>query len=63
MGVGCIWIVSKVVTNDTLDDNDLSLNHTSFYDPRLNEKQSVELAFLITGHLRQDRQDKQKKRA
>jgi 3-deoxy-7-phosphoheptulonate synthase len=46
-----------------LDDDDLSLNYTSFCDPRLNEKQSVELAFLIAGHLRQDRQDKQKKRA
>jgi 3-deoxy-7-phosphoheptulonate synthase len=49
--------------SEGLLDDDLSLNYTSFCDPRLNEKQSVELAFLIAGHLRQDRQDKQKKRA
>lgn len=41
--------------SEGLEDDDLSLNYTSFCDPRLNEKQSVELAFLIAGHLKQDR--------
>ncbi|CAG8973608.1 hypothetical protein HYALB_00009760 [Hymenoscyphus albidus] len=45
-----------------LEDDDLSLNYTSFCDPRLNEKQSVELAFLIAGHLKQDRQEQKAKR-
>jgi len=35
-----------------LDDDDLSLNYTSFCDPRLNEKQALEMAFLIAGHYR-----------
>jgi 3-deoxy-7-phosphoheptulonate synthase len=35
-----------------LDEDDLSLNYTSFCDPRLNEKQALEMAFLIAGHFR-----------
>lgn len=35
-----------------LGEEDLSLNYTSFCDPRLNEKQALELAFLIAGHYR-----------
>jgi 3-deoxy-7-phosphoheptulonate synthase len=35
-----------------LGEDDLSLNYTSFCDPRLNEKQALEMAFLIAGHLR-----------
>ncbi|KAF8856575.1 DAHP synthetase [Acephala macrosclerotiorum] len=35
--------------SEGLDDDDLSLNYTSYCDPRLNEKQSLELAFLIAG--------------
>ena len=38
-----------------LDDDDLSTNYTSFCDPRLNEKQALELAFLVADHYRQDR--------
>lgn len=38
--------------SEGLDDDDLSLNYTSFCDPRLNEKQALELAFLIAGHQR-----------
>ncbi|TVY62772.1 Phospho-2-dehydro-3-deoxyheptonate aldolase [Lachnellula suecica] len=38
--------------SEGLKDDDLSLNYTSFCDPRLNEKQALELAFLIAGHLR-----------
>ncbi|KAK7748344.1 Aromatic/aminoadipate aminotransferase 1 [Diatrype stigma] len=37
------------------DDADLSTNYTSFCDPRLNEKQALELAFLIADHYRQQR--------
>ncbi|RYP61251.1 hypothetical protein DL769_007792 [Monosporascus sp. CRB-8-3] len=38
-----------------LDDADLSTNYTTFCDPRLNEKQAVELAFLVADHYRQQR--------
>lgn len=37
-----------------LDDDDLSLNYTTYCDPRLNEKQALELAFLVAGHYRED---------
>ncbi|KUJ09655.1 DAHP synthetase [Mollisia scopiformis] len=40
--------------SENLMDDDLSLNYTSFCDPRLNEKQSLELAFLIAGFFRND---------
>jgi 3-deoxy-7-phosphoheptulonate synthase len=35
-----------------LAEEDLSLNYTTFCDPRLNEKQALEMAFLIAGHYR-----------
>ncbi|KAH7400288.1 phospho-2-dehydro-3-deoxyheptonate aldolase [Cadophora sp. MPI-SDFR-AT-0126] len=38
--------------SEGLKEDDLSLNYTSFCDPRLNEKQALELAFLIAGHYR-----------
>lgn len=38
--------------SEGLEEEDLSLNYTSFCDPRLNEKQALELAFLIAGHYR-----------
>ncbi|KAG9229407.1 DAHP synthetase [Amylocarpus encephaloides] len=44
--------------SEGLDDDDLSLNYTSFCDPRLNEKQSVELAFMIASHLKEDRKER-----
>ncbi len=37
-----------------MDDKDLSLNYTTYCDPRLNEKQALELAFLVAGHYRDD---------
>lgn len=37
-----------------LDEDDLSTNYTSFCDPRLNEKQALELAFLVADHYRQE---------
>lgn len=36
-----------------LKEEDLSLNYTTFCDPRLNEKQSLELAFLVAGFYRE----------
>ncbi len=33
-------------------EGDLGLNYTSFCDPRLNEKQALELAFLVAGFYR-----------
>jgi 3-deoxy-7-phosphoheptulonate synthase len=39
--------------SEGLDEDDLSTNYTSFCDPRLNEKQALELAFLIADHLSQ----------
>jgi 3-deoxy-7-phosphoheptulonate synthase len=35
-----------------LTDRDLSLNYTSYCDPRLNNKQALEAAFLIAGYYR-----------
>ncbi|KAI4160400.1 MAG: hypothetical protein LQ342_005724 [Letrouitia transgressa] len=35
-----------------LKDEDLSTNYMTYCDPRLNEKQALELAFLIAGHYR-----------
>ena len=37
-----------------LTEEDLSLNYTTFCDPRLNEKQALELAFLVAGFYRED---------
>ncbi len=37
-----------------LKEEDLSLNYTTFCDPRLNEKQALELAFLVAGFYRGD---------
>ncbi|KAF2726454.1 phospho-2-dehydro-3-deoxyheptonate aldolase [Polyplosphaeria fusca] len=39
-----------------LEEDDLSLNYTTYCDPRLNEKQALELAFLVAGHYRDDHQ-------
>ncbi|KAH0555715.1 hypothetical protein GP486_006340 [Trichoglossum hirsutum] len=39
---------------ECLTDDDLHLNYTTYCDPRLNEKQALELAFLIAGSYRQD---------
>jgi len=41
--------------SEGLDEDDLSTNYTSFCDPRLNEKQALELAFLIADHYRSER--------
>jgi 3-deoxy-7-phosphoheptulonate synthase len=42
-----------------LTEEDLSLNYTTFCDPRLNEKQALELAFLVAGFYRGDAEDDQ----
>ncbi|KAH8906261.1 phospho-2-dehydro-3-deoxyheptonate aldolase [Coniochaeta sp. PMI_546] len=41
--------------SEGLDEDDLSTNYTSFCDPRLNEKQALELAFLVADHYRCER--------
>jgi 3-deoxy-7-phosphoheptulonate synthase len=41
--------------SEDLDEDDLSTNYTSFCDPRLNEKQALELAFLVADHYRCER--------
>ncbi|KAJ4296961.1 Aromatic/aminoadipate aminotransferase 1 [Collariella sp. IMI 366227] len=43
--------------SEGLDEDDLSTNYTSFCDPRLNEKQALELAFLIADHYRSERKE------
>lgn len=45
--------------SEGLDEDDLSTNYTSFCDPRLNEKQALEMAFLIADHHRQVRRESQ----
>lgn len=41
--------------SEGLVEEDLSLNYTTYCDPRLNEKQALELAFLVAGHYRDRR--------
>ena len=36
--------------SEGLTEEDLNLNYTTYCDPRLNEKQALELAFLVAGH-------------
>lgn len=43
--------------SEGLGEDDLSTNYTSFCDPRLNEKQALELAFLIADHYRNERRE------
>jgi 3-deoxy-7-phosphoheptulonate synthase len=38
--------------SEGLEEDDLSINYTTYCDPRLNEKQALEMAFLIAGHYR-----------
>lgn len=38
--------------SEGLAEEDLGVNYTSYCDPRLNEKQALELAFLVAGHYR-----------
>ena len=40
--------------SEGLGEDDLSTNYTSFCDPRLNEKQALELAFLVADKLSQE---------
>lgn len=40
--------------SEGLAEQDLSLNYTTYCDPRLNEKQALEIAFLIAGHYRSE---------
>jgi 3-deoxy-7-phosphoheptulonate synthase len=42
--------------SEGLGEDDLSTNYTSFCDPRLNEKQALELAFMIADHYRCERE-------
>lgn len=45
--------------SQNLNDDDLSTNYTSFCDPRLNEKQALEMAFLVADHYLQERHEKE----
>jgi 3-deoxy-7-phosphoheptulonate synthase len=38
--------------SEGLDESDLASNYTTYCDPRLNEKQALEMAFLIASHYR-----------
>ncbi|KAG6199981.1 Aromatic/aminoadipate aminotransferase 1 [Claviceps purpurea] len=40
--------------SEGLEEDDLSTNYTSFCDPRLNEKQALELAFLVADYYSQE---------
>jgi 3-deoxy-7-phosphoheptulonate synthase len=40
--------------SEGLDEDDLGSNYTTYCDPRLNEKQALEMAFLIAGHYRDE---------
>ena len=41
--------------SEGLTEGDLGFNYTTYCDPRLNEKQALELAFLIAGHYREEK--------
>jgi 3-deoxy-7-phosphoheptulonate synthase len=43
--------------SEGLEEDDLSTNYTSFCDPRLNEKQALELAFLVADHFSQEQKN------
>ena len=43
--------------SEGLEEEDLSLNYTSYCDPRLNEKQALELAFLVAEYYRGEEED------
>lgn len=43
--------------SEGLAEDDLSTNYTSFCDPRLNEKQALELAFLVADHYSREQMD------
>jgi 3-deoxy-7-phosphoheptulonate synthase len=38
--------------SECLDEGDLASNYTTYCDPRLNEKQALEMAFLVASHYR-----------
>ena len=40
--------------SEGLTEVDLGANYTTYCDPRLNEKQALELAFLVAGHYREE---------
>ena len=40
--------------SEGLTEGDLGVNYTTYCDPRLNEKQALELAFLVAGHYRDE---------
>jgi 3-deoxy-7-phosphoheptulonate synthase len=40
-----------------LTEDGLGERYTTFCDPRLNEKQALELAFLVAGFYRQESED------
>ena len=40
--------------SEGLTEGDLGANYTTYCDPRLNEKQALELAFLVAGHYRDE---------
>lgn len=42
--------------SEGLAEDDLSTNYTSFCDPRLNEKQALELVFLVADHFSKEKQ-------
>ena len=41
--------------SEGLTEDDLDINYTTYCDPRLNEKQALELAFLIAGDYREEK--------
>ena len=41
--------------SEGLTEDDLNVNYTTYCDPRLNEKQALELAFLVAGHYREEK--------
>ncbi|KAH6657285.1 DAHP synthetase [Truncatella angustata] len=43
--------------SQNLDEDDLSTNYTSFCDPRLNEKQALEMAFMVADHYLQENKE------
>jgi 3-deoxy-7-phosphoheptulonate synthase len=43
--------------SEGLGEEDLAVNYTTFCDPRLNEKQALELAFLVADHYRAENEE------
>lgn len=44
-------VKERMIRSKGLGKMNLALEYTTYYDPRLNEKRAMEIAFLVAGYL------------